>query len=76
VPSLKIPTADADGSLGTRKVDGGAIFVFSKGFTDTQKLHFNVGYTFIGNASDAQLQDVLFIGLTWTFDAPWKCRNR
>jgi hypothetical protein len=62
VPSLKIPTADEDRGLGTGKVDGGAVFVASKEFTDTRKLHFNVGYTAVGKDSDVQLQDQLFIG--------------
>ena len=62
VPSLKIPTASESRGLGTGKVDGGAIFI-SKEFTDTQKVHFNVGYTAVGNASDVDLRDLLFIGL-------------
>jgi|SRR5882724_133075 len=148
VASLKIPTADEDRGLGTGKVDGGAVFVITKAFTETRKLLFNVGYTVVGSVSEVQLQDQLFFGLagetsipslaeerlqfvaevfgttaeekggpgdiqghlgvryrvgedlildaaigrsftspppveffatvgfTWTFDAPWKCRNR
>jgi hypothetical protein len=48
VPSLKIPTADEDRGLGTGKVDGGALFIITKAFTETRKLHFNVGYTVTG----------------------------
>src|SRR5882724_515820 len=144
----EIPTADEDRGLGTGKVDGGAVFVITKAFTETRKLLFNVGYTVVGSVSEVQLQDQLFFGLagetsipslaeerlqfvaevfgttaeekggpgdiqghlgvryrvgedlildaaigrsftspppveffatvgfTWTFDAPWKCRNR
>jgi hypothetical protein len=63
MPSLKIPTADEDRGLGTGEVDGGALFVITKAFTETRKLHFNAGYTVTGKAPGARLQDVLFIGL-------------
>jgi hypothetical protein len=63
VPSLKIPTADEDRGLGTGEVDGGALFVLTKAFTDARKLHVNAGYTVTGKAPGARLQDVLFIGL-------------
>lgn len=63
VPSLKIPTADEDRGLGTGEVDGGAVFVITKAFTETRKLHFNVGYTITGKVPEARLQDVLFVGL-------------
>ncbi|MDQ3831691.1 MAG: transporter, partial [Candidatus Tectomicrobia bacterium] len=63
VPSLKIPTADEDRGLGTGEVDGGAVFVIAKAFTEAQKLHFNVGYTVTGKTPEVKLQDVLFIGL-------------
>jgi hypothetical protein len=76
VPSLKIPTADADRGLGTGKLGGGAIFVIGKEFTETQKLHFNVGYTFMGNAPDAPLKDVLFIGLAGEIFIPGLAEER
>jgi hypothetical protein len=63
VPSLKIPTADEDRGLGTGEVDGGAVFVIAKAFTEAQKLHFNVGYTVTGKTPEVKLRDVLFIGL-------------
>ena len=63
VPSLKIPTADEDRGLGTGKVDGGAVFVITKAFTESRKIDFNVGYTATGKTSEVKLQDVLFIGL-------------
>jgi hypothetical protein len=63
VPSLKIPTADEGRGLGTGEVDGGAVFVVTKAFTEAQKLHFNVGYTVTGKTPEVKLQDVLFIGL-------------
>jgi hypothetical protein len=76
VPSLKIPTADEDRGLGTGKVDGGAVFVISKAFTDTRKLHFNVGYTAVGKTSDVQLQDVLFVGLAGETAIPGLAEER
>lgn len=76
VPSLKIPTADEDRGLGTGKVDGGAVFVISKEFTDTRKLHFNVGYTAVGKTSDVDLQDQLFFGLAGETSIPGLAEER
>jgi hypothetical protein len=76
VPSLKIPTADEDHGLGTGKVDGGAVFVISKEFTRTQKLHFNVGYTAVGTVSDVDLQDQLSIGLAGETSIPGLAEER
>jgi hypothetical protein len=76
VPSLKIPTTDKDRGLGTGKVDGGAVFVITKAFTETRKLHFNVGYTAVGTVSDVQLQDQLFIGLAGETAIPGLAEER
>ena len=76
VPSLKIPTASESRGLGTGKVDGGAVFVISKEFTDTRKLHFNVGYTAVGKTSDVDLQDQLFIGLAGETSIPGLAEER
>jgi Putative MetA-pathway of phenol degradation len=76
VPSLKIPTASESRGLGTGKVDGGAIFVVSKKFTDTQQLDFNVGYTAVGKDSDVKLQDQLFIGLAGATSIPGLAEER
>jgi hypothetical protein len=76
VPSLKIPTADEDRGLGTGKVDGGAVFVITKAFTDTQKLHFNVGYSAVGKVSDVDLQDQLFFGLAGETSIPGLAEER
>jgi hypothetical protein len=76
VPSLKIPTADEDRGLGTGKVDGGALFVITKEFTETRKLHFNVGYTVTGKTPEARLQDVLFIGLAGETTIPGLAEER
>jgi hypothetical protein len=76
VPSLKIPTADEDRGLGTGKVDGGAVFVISKAFTETRKLHVNVGYAAIGTVSDVDLQDQLFIGLAGETSIPGLAEDR
>lgn len=76
VPSLKIPTADEDRGLGTGKVDGGAVFVIDKVFTQTQRLHFNVGYTVVGTVSDVDLQDQLFIGLAGETSIPGLAEER
>jgi hypothetical protein len=76
VPNLKIPTADEDRGLGTGKVDGGAVFVITKAFTDTQKLHFNVGYTAVGTVSDVDLQDQLFFGLAGETSIPGLAEER
>jgi Putative MetA-pathway of phenol degradation len=76
VPSLKLPTADEDRGLGTGKVDGGAVFVVSKEFTDTRKVHFNVGYTAVGKTSDVDLQDQLFIGLAGETSIPGLAEER
>ena len=76
VPSLKIPTADEDRGLGTGKVDGGAVFVITKAFTETRKLHFNVGYTAVGTVSDVDLQDQLFIGLAGETSIPGLAEER
>jgi outer membrane putative beta-barrel porin/alpha-amylase len=76
VPNLKIPTADEDRGLGTGKVDGGVVFVLSKEFTDTRKLHFNVGYTAVGKNSDVDLQDQLFFGLAGETSIPGLAEER
>jgi hypothetical protein len=76
VPSLKIPTAEEDRGLGTGKVDGGLVFVMSKEFTDTRKLHFNVGYTAVGTVSDVDIQDQLFIGLAGETSVPGLAEER
>jgi hypothetical protein len=76
VPSLKIPTASERRGLGTGNVDGGAIVVVSKKFTDTQQLDFNVGYTAVGKDSDVQLQDQLFIGLAGATSIPGLAEER
>jgi hypothetical protein len=76
VPSLKIPTASESRGLGTGKVDAGVVFVVSKEFTDTRKLHFNVGYTTVGKDSDVQLQDQLFIGLAGETSIPGLAEER
>ena len=76
VPSLKIPTADEDRGLGTGKVDGGAVFVITKAFTETRKLHFNVGYTAVGKASEVQLRDQLFVGLAGETSIPGLAEER
>jgi hypothetical protein len=76
VPSLKIPTASERRGLGTGNVDGGAIVVVSKQFTDTRQLDFNVGYTAVGKASDVQLQDQLFIGLAGATSIPGLAEER
>ncbi len=76
VPSLKIPTADEDRGLGTGKVDGGAVFVITKAFTETRKLHFNVGYTAVGTVSEADLQDQVFIGLAGETSIPGFAEER
>jgi hypothetical protein len=76
VPSLKIPTASERRGLGTGNVDGGAIVVVSKQFTDTQQLDFNVGYTAVGKDSDVQLQDQLFIGLAGATSIPGLAEER
>jgi Putative MetA-pathway of phenol degradation len=76
VPSLKIPTADEDRGLGTGKFDGSAVFVITKEFTETQKLHFNVGYTVTGKTPEVKLQDVLFIGLAGETTIPGLAEER
>jgi hypothetical protein len=76
VPSLKIPTADEDRGLGTGKVDVGAVLAVTKEFTETQKLHFNVGYTVTGKAPEVRLQDVLFIGLAGETTIPGLAEER
>jgi hypothetical protein len=76
VPSLKIPTADEDRGLGTGEVDGGAVFVITKAFDETRKLHFNVGYTITGKAPEARLQDALFIGLAGEMTIPGVAEER
>jgi len=77
VPNLKIPTADEDRGLGTGKVDGGAVFVITKAFTETRKLHFNVGYTAVGaHVADVDLQDQLFFGLAGETSIPGLAEER
>jgi hypothetical protein len=76
VPSLKIPTADEDRGLGTGEVDGGALFIITKAFTETRKLHFNVGYTVTGRTPEVKLQDVLFIGLAGETTIPGLAEER
>jgi hypothetical protein len=76
VPSLKIPTADEDRGLGTGEVDGGALVIITKAFTETRKLHFNVGYTVTGKTPEVKLQDVLFIGLAGETTIPGLAEER
>jgi hypothetical protein len=76
IPHLKIPTANEDLGLGMGKVDGGARLAISKAFTETHKLHFNVGYTAVGKASDVRLQDQLFIGLAGETSIPRLAEER
>jgi Putative MetA-pathway of phenol degradation len=76
VPSLKIPTADEDRGLGTGEVDGGALLVITKELTETQKLHFNIGYTITGKSAEVRLQDVLFIGLAGETTVPGVAEDR
>jgi hypothetical protein len=76
VPNLKIPTADEDRGLGTGKVDGGVVFVMTKAFTETRKLHFNVGYTAVGKTSNVDLQDQLFFGLAGETSIPGLAEER
>jgi hypothetical protein len=76
VPSLKIPTASESRGLGTGKVDGGAIFVVSKQFTETRELDFNVGYTTVGSVSDVNLQDQWFFGLAGATSIPGLAEER
>ena len=75
-PSLKIPTADEDRGLGTGEVDGGALFIITKAFTESRKLHFNVGYTVTGRTPEVRLQDVLFIGLAGETTIPGLAEER
>jgi hypothetical protein len=76
VPNLKIPTADENRGLGTGKIDGGALFVITKAFTETHKVHFNVGYTVTGKTPEVKLQDVLFIGLAGETAIPGLAEER
>src|SRR5919108_28799 len=76
VPNLKIPTASESRGLGTGKVDGGAVFVVSKAFTEPRKLHFNVGYTAVGTVSDVNLQDQWFFGLAGETSIPGLAEER
>ena len=76
VPSLKIPTASKSRGLGTGKVDGGAVFVVSKKFTDTRQLDFNVGYTSVGTATDVDLRDQFFFGLAGATSIPGLAEER
>jgi hypothetical protein len=76
VPSLKLPTADEDRGLGTGEVDGGALLVVTKEFTEVHKLHFNVGYTVTGKVPGAKLEDVLFIGLAGETSIPGLAEDR
>jgi hypothetical protein len=76
VPSLKIPTADEDRGLGTGKGDGGALFIITKEFTETRKLHFDVGYTITGKTPAVKLQDVLFTGLAGEATTPGLAEER
>ena len=76
VPNLKIPTADEDRGLGTGEVDGGALLVVSKAFTETRKLYIDVGYTVLGRTPGVRLQDVLFIGLAGETTIPGLAEER
>jgi hypothetical protein len=62
-PFVKLPTADEDRGLGSGEFDGGGLLIVTKEFTEERKLHFNVGYTFVGDVPEEQLKDVLFIGI-------------
>jgi Putative MetA-pathway of phenol degradation len=76
LPALKIPTADEDRGLGTGKVDGGTFFIVTKAFTESQKVHFNVGYIITDKTPEVKLQDVLFIGLAGETTIPGLAEER
>jgi len=75
-PFLKIPTADEDRGLGTGELDGGGLLILTREFTDTQKLHFNAGYTVIGDVPEERLKDVLFVGIAGETSIPGLAEER
>lgn len=76
-PFLKIPTADEDRGLGSGELDGGGRLILTREFTDTQKLHFNAGYTVvIGDVPEERLKDVLFVGIAGETSIPGLAQER
>ncbi|HXH11715.1 MAG TPA: transporter [Alphaproteobacteria bacterium] len=75
-PFLKIPTADEDRGLGTGELDGGGLLILTREFTDTQKLHFNAGYTVVGDVPEQRLKDVLFVGIASETSVPGLAEER
>jgi hypothetical protein len=75
-PFLKIPAADEDRGLGSGELDGGGTLIVTKEFSEERKLHFNVGYTFVGDVPEEQLKDVLFIGIAGETSIPGLIEER
>lgn len=58
-PSVKFPTADADGELGSGQTDCDLTWIASRSIGEKAGLHLNLGYSWIGGPDD----DVLHYGL-------------
>ena len=76
LPSVKIPTADAQRDLGTGHVDAGVRLLATRSFTKTQQLHFNIGYTWVGKPHGEQLRDVVFVGIAGETNIPGLAAER
>jgi hypothetical protein len=69
-PSLKVPTADERRGLGSGKTDVGLLLIATRTFTETRRVHFNVGYTWTGKVRGEQLRDIIFVGIAGETNIP------
>jgi hypothetical protein len=74
--AVKIPTADGQRGLGTGQVDLATRLIATKASTEEQRLHFNIGYTWVGKVRGEQLYDVLFIGIAGETNIPVAAAKR
>jgi hypothetical protein len=68
--AVKIPTADGQPGLGTGQVDMTTRLIATKAFSEEQKPHFNIGYTWVGKVRGEQLRNVLFVGVAGETNIP------
>jgi hypothetical protein len=66
----KLPTADSD--LGTGEPDFDLTYVASKSLSESWSVHFNAGYTWVGDPDDESLEDIFHTGVAagWFVSEP------
>ena len=62
VPTIKIPIANEDKGLGSGEIDYDLTSNFSRSLNDQSNLHFNIGYSWIGDPENEDFSDVFHFG--------------